>query len=79
MEALAYGTSFVVLTAVSNVMAPTYSFAVDRITMRMRVACMALVYRKVGLIKFGCCHILDQLDDQSNSLTGSEVEPRKHK
>ena len=47
MEALAYGTSFVVLTAVSNVMASTYSFGVDRITMRMRVACMALVYRKV--------------------------------
>ena len=67
MDALVYGTTFVALSAISIVMKYAFTFGVDLISMRMRVACMALVYRKVGLIKFDCCHIVDQLDDQSNS------------
>ena len=49
MHALAYGTTFVALTAVVNVLKYAYYFGADRISMRMRVACMALIYRKVGI------------------------------
>ena len=49
MDALAYGTIFVALTAVFIVLKHAYNFGVERISMRMRVACMALVFRKVGI------------------------------
>ena len=75
MDALTYGTTFVALAAVSNVIKYVHNFGTDRITMRMRVACMALVYRKVVILYLGTIYCLD---DQSNSCTGSEVEPRKH-
>ena len=75
MDAIAYGSAFVALTAVLNVMKYTHLFGVDRVSMRTRVACMALVYRKVVILYLGTIYCLD---DQSNSCTGSEVEPRKH-
>ena len=49
MDALVYGTTFVALSAISIVMKYAFTFGVDLISMRMRVACMALVFRKVGI------------------------------
>ena len=54
MDAIAYGSAFVALTAVLNVMKYTHLFGVDRVSMRTRVACMTLVYRKVSLQVYLC-------------------------
>ena len=75
MDAIAYGSAFVALTAVLNVMKYTHLFGVDRVSMRTRVACMTLVYRKVSISYLGA---MNCLDDQSNFDTGSEIKPRKH-
>ena len=76
MDALVYGTTFVALSAISIVMKYAFMFGVDLISMRIRVACMALVFRKVGISYLGP---KNRLDDQRKSCTGSEIEPRKHK
>ena len=75
------GTAFIFLTAVLNVLEPNYFFAVERISMRLRASCMALIYRKVRIaekrIMWRINYIIQRIN-QCYCLLDSEIEPREH-